>query len=230
MAHTTTRTPAPAVVHIQRMLGKIDRLRLPARSRRDVECILIRQVAEELDRAVPSHAGHGTRTAHIARLIGLELALDPEALHHLRLAAYLHDIGLLLLPPTLAHSTGLLDSESYRTVQCHAKLGGQFLEPFAFLHQASVIVAHHHERWDGSGYPFGIRGRFIPLEARILSVADTFDAIDVPGADSRDVRDHVACRIIRAASGTQFDPSLAGTLEQILWKRESTRKTVQIDE
>lgn len=82
------------------------------------------------------------------------------------------------------------------------------LEPFSFLQEASVLIAHHHERWDGSGYPYGIRGTFIPLGARILAIADAYDAIKVPGAADPAIRNRIALRILKVSSGTQFDPAL----------------------
>jgi response regulator RpfG family c-di-GMP phosphodiesterase len=125
-------------------------------------------------------------------------------LHDLKLAAYLHDIGLLMLP---AHLT-----ESYVAIQNHSRLGGALLAPFSFLKGASILIAHHHERWDGWGYPFGIRGQFIPLGARILSVADALDAIRIPEVSNRAARNTIALRIIRVAAGTQFDPMLVEPL------------------
>jgi response regulator RpfG family c-di-GMP phosphodiesterase len=197
----------PGIITMQAMLWKIDRLRLPVASRRDVECILVRQVSKELDRALPMQAGHGRRTAAIAGLIGQAVSLTSGELHDLKLASLLHDIGLLMLPAHLAESRDSLDPESYVTIQNHSRLGASLLEPFFFLQQASVLIAHHHERWDGSGYPYGIRGKFIPLGARILSIADTFDAIQVPDVPCPDTRNKIALRILRVASGTQFDPT-----------------------
>lgn len=198
----------PAISTIQKLLGKIDRLRLPAPSRRDIESILVRQVARELDHALPWQRGHGRRTAVLAVTIGTLAGLSCDALHHLKLAALLHDIGLLALPPHLASHPRYVDSQSYVAIQCHPRTGAQWLEPFRFLRRASVIVAHHHERWDGAGYPYGIRGTFIPIEARVLSIADAFDAIEVPDTDDPKIRDRVAYRILRVAAGTQFDPKL----------------------
>ncbi|MBH0199523.1 MAG: HD domain-containing protein [Nitrospira sp.] len=202
----------PAVLTIQGMLGKIDRLRLPAASRRDVVTILVRQMSQELDRALPWQAGHSTGTAAIADLIGQSLGLDASELHDLTLAAFLHDIGLLMLPAELRQGGKAQDPASYVAIQNHPRLGANLLEPFAFLRGASILIAHHHEWWDGSGYPYGIRGAFIPLGARILAVADAFEAIQVPNTPDRGLRDHIALRILHVASGTQFDPTVVATL------------------
>jgi len=202
----------PAVLRIQRLLRKIDRLRLPPASRLDIERILVRQVSQELDRALPWQAGHAARTAGIAAMIGRELALNDLELHDLALAALLHDIGLLMLPAHLRTGMESLDPASYVAIQNHSRLGASLLEPFIFLKQASILIAHHHERWDGSGYPYGVRGEFIPLGARILAVADAFEAIQVPHRSDLVVRDRIALRILRVASGTQFDPLVVHAL------------------
>jgi response regulator RpfG family c-di-GMP phosphodiesterase len=204
----------PDIITMQAMLRKIDQLRLPAASRRNVESILVRQVSKELDRALPWQAGHGRRTAATSLLIGRAVGLASDELHDLKLAAILHDIGLLMLPHDLAIETNMLDFDSYIAVQSHPRLGASILEPFSFLKKASILIAHHHERWDGSGYPYGIRGRFIPLGARILAIADAYDAIKVPDADPA-VRNLVALRILQVASGTQFDPALVQILSRI---------------
>lgn len=202
----------PEIVTIQAMLRKIDCLRLPLASRRDIESILVRQVSKEIDRALPWQTGHGCLTATISLLIGQAIGLTSNELHDLKLAAFLHDIGLLMLPRDLTIGLNRLDPESYVAVQNHPRLGASLLEPFFFLREASTLIAHHHERWDGSGYPYGIRGRFIPLGARILSIADAFDAIRIPEASSRARRNTIALRIIHVAAGTQFDPGLVDTL------------------
>jgi HD domain len=143
----------PGIITIQALLRKIDRLRLPLASRRDVESILVRQVAKEIDRALPWQAGHGCRTAAISLLIGQAVGLTPGELHNLKLASFLHDIGLLMLPHDLTTGVNRPDSESYVTVQNHPRLGDLLLGPFFFLREASVLVAHHHERWDGRAIP-----------------------------------------------------------------------------
>ena len=211
----------PGVLAIQRELDKIDRLQLPMASCREVERILVRQVTKELDRALPWQAGHGWRTARIAQAIGRELNLPSADLHHLTLAAYLHDVGLLMLPPALLDSTAFLEPDTYVAVQNHCRIGAALLEPYTFLQGAAILVAHHHERWDGTGYPYGIRGPFIPLGARILSVADTYDAIRIPEAADDTLRDLIASRILRVAAGTQFDPTVVAALTSCLEHRKT---------
>jgi HD-GYP domain-containing protein (c-di-GMP phosphodiesterase class II) len=206
----------PAIITIQAMLRKIDRLRLPQASRRDVESILARQVSKEIDHALPWQRGHGRRTATISLLIGQALDLPSCELHDLKLAAFLHDIGILMLPSHLSTGKYPLESEDYVALQNHSRLGAALLDPFAFLKEASILIAHHHERWDGSGYPYGIRGKFIPLGARILSVADAFDAIKVPRVYDYILRNAIALRMLFISSGTQFDPSVVEALAQAL--------------
>jgi HD-GYP domain-containing protein (c-di-GMP phosphodiesterase class II) len=202
----------PGIITMQAMLRKIDCLRLPIESRRDVESILVRQVGNEIDRALPWQTGHGRRTAALSSLIGQAVGLTSGELHDLKLAALLHDIGLLMLPAHLADNRDCLEPEFYIAIQNHSRLGATLLEPFSFLREASTLIAHHHERWDGSGYPYGIRGRFIPLGARILSIADAFDAIRIPEVSNRIARNTIALRIIRVSAGTQFDPELVEAL------------------
>ncbi len=208
----------PTILTIQSMLRKIDRLHIPPASRRDLENILVGQVTKELDRVLPWQAKHGQETAVVALQIGLAAHLDDEFLHQLKLAALLHDIGLLMLPPHLQTGQETQNPDAYVAIQNHPRLGTALLEPFSFLREATVMIAHHHERWDGSGYPYGLRGEFIPLGARILAVADAFQAIQVPDVHDRFLRDHIAMRILRVASGTQFDPFVVDLLTELMKK------------
>lgn len=206
----------PGILNIQGLLQKVDRLHLPPSSRRDVESILVRQASKEIDRALPWLAGHGRRTAAIALMIGQASGLSPLELHHLKLAAFLHDIGLITLPIAVLRRSTLLDARTHAEVQQHPRIGAMLLEPFRFLREASVLIAHHHERWDGCGYPYGVRGPMIPLGSRILAIADAFDAMEIPDVTSRQQRNMIAFRILQVAAGTQFDPDLVASLGVLL--------------
>lgn len=205
------------------LLSKLDRLHLPASSRFDIESILVRQASKELDRSLPWQTGHGRRTVVCAVAIGHRIGLSRQALHDLKLAALLHDIGLLTLPSSLLSRPVLLDADSYAAVQNHPRIGAELLEPFRFLREASVIIAHHHERWDGSGYPFGLRGALIPYGFRILAIADAFDAIRVPNVSDPELRASIALRILRVAAGTQFDPELIERFCELLGESDHCR-------
>lgn len=214
-----------SILRIQRMLLKIDQLHLPSSSRRDLECLLVRQVARELDRLLPWQAGHAETTEAVAIRIAQAMQVDDRTVHQLTLAALLHDIGLLGLPFHLQHGSGPLDHDSYVAIQSHPRLAATLLEPFSFLRGAAIMIAHHHEHWDGGGYPYGLRGMFIPLGARILAVADAFDAIRIPGMVERSRRDLIALRILRVASGTQFDPAIVTILCQLMENPTSSKVT-----
>jgi len=212
MTPLTVSTPVhPTILRIQALLRKIDHLILPPPSRRDVESILVRQASKEIDRALPWQAGHGRRAAELAVRLGQAAGLDPGALHQLKLAAFLHDLGLLMLPQNLTAWPDTLSADAYLAVQNHSRLGAELLEPFSFLREAATIIAHHHERWDGYGYPYGLRRELIPTGSRILAVADTYDAILSRLSRRRwsgSLAHESAWTELRAVAGSQLDPSL----------------------
>ena len=144
------------------------------------------------------------------------LALSDEEIHDLRLAGLLHDIGLLCVDETLLARPDLWDATAYARIQSHPRVGAELLRSFAFLSSAALAIAHHHERWDGSGYPYGLRGDFIPLSARILAIADAYDAIHVPGDAEPSVRQHICLRILKVGAGSQFDPTLVSIFASAL--------------
>ncbi|HKT34319.1 MAG TPA: HD domain-containing phosphohydrolase [Nitrospira sp.] len=208
MQPLTAQKADPIASEVFTILREHRNLQIPVSARRLLELQTAWQVSAFLDRALPWQRGHGRRTAALAQCLGLAAGFSRETLHHVTLASLLHDIGLLVSPNRVPAHGRYLDLESYVFVQCHPRLGAQWLEAFPFLGRASVIIAHHHERWDGSGYPYGIRGLFIPKEARVLSIADAFDSMDLPGVSDPKLRDQMRCRIIKSAGGTQFDPHL----------------------
>jgi putative nucleotidyltransferase with HDIG domain len=140
----------------------------------------------------------------LARLAGVQ----GEALRHLTFGALLHDIGKLALPDSILIKPGKLDDEEMAVMRQHPQLGYELLQRVDFLRDASDIPHSHHERWDGTGYPQGLRGAAIPLAARIFSVVDVWDALITarvykPAWPEADVLNY-----LRAAAGSQLDPNL----------------------
>ncbi len=153
-------------------------------------------------------SSHGDRTANYAVALGTRVGLSGTDLLDLYFAALLHDLGRLTLPSEISHKQGPLKGEEYALVQCHPRMGAELLEPIPFLRVPAVLIAHHHERWDGAGYPYGLRGPFIPLGSRILAVADTFDALTSERPRSRLHDSDSAIRLLKVVAGSQLDPEL----------------------
>jgi HD-GYP domain-containing protein (c-di-GMP phosphodiesterase class II) len=151
---------------------------------------------------------HGDRTASYAVALGTTVGLPEADLLDLYFAALLHDLGRLTLPEEILRKQGPLTAEEYALVQCHPRRGADLLEPITFLRTPAVLIAHHHERWDGAGYPYGLRGPFIPLGSRILAVADTFDALTSDQPPSRAADPDSAIGVLKVLAGSQLDPTL----------------------
>ncbi len=152
--------------------------------------------------------GHALRVARLAVELGRSLGLPEEQLVHLRRGALLHDIGKMVVPDAILRKPGPLTDEEWNIMRRHPENGRDFLSRVDYLAPALDIPYCHHERWDGSGYPRGLRGEEIPLSARVFAVADNYDALtsDRPyrrAWPEEDVLGHLA-----AHAGTQFDPGI----------------------
>ena len=190
----------------------------------------IRQLNEELflvlakiiDARDPYVYGHTIKVADYANALAIELGLPAERVEQVREAAFLHDIGKIGISEQILHKPGLLSDEEYEQVKTHAALGAELLETCQGLRHLAPFVRHHHERWDGNGYPDGLRGEQIPLEARILAVSDAVEAMasDRPHSRARSPRAIIA--ELRRCAGGQFDPAVAGAFVRII-EREGER-------
>ena len=153
--------------------------------------------------------GHGDRVAALAEPIAAELGWDRERIRTLRVAAPLHDVGKVKLAPQLLGKPGLLTLEEVAEIRSHPVAGAQLVLPLRKFHDALPYVLFHHERWDGGGYPAGLKGRGIPVEARILAIADAFDAMISPRPYRRALTHEHALAEVEDGAGTQFDPVAA---------------------
>jgi putative nucleotidyltransferase with HDIG domain len=148
----------------------------------------------------------------LARRIGLT---DDLQLKALEAAALLHDIGKLAVPEHILNKPGKLTPAEFERMKTHAAVGAEILSQVAFPYPVVPIVRHHHENWDGTGYPDGLQGAEIPIGARILSVIDCYDALTSDRPYRRALAPAAAFEIIRARRGTMYDPILVDSFEEI---------------
>lgn len=176
------------------------------------------ETVERLARAIELHdaeAGrHVDRMARLASYLASQLGLDDEQIQLLRTAAAMHDVGKICVPTEILRKPGPLTPEERAEVERHAEIGHQILDgsESALLQMAARIALTHHEWFDGSGYPRRLEGEEIPVEGRIVAVADVFDALlsDRPYRPAMSVAE--AVEIVRAGRGTQFDPEVVDAL------------------
>jgi HD-GYP domain-containing protein (c-di-GMP phosphodiesterase class II) len=160
---------------------------------------------EERDRTL----GHGARVAALAEPVAQALGWDRERIRSLRWAAPLHDVGKVKVRPQLVGKPGPLTLEELAEMRSHPAAGAQLVLPLRRFHDALPYVLFHHERWDGGGYPAGLTGRRIPVEARILAIADAFDAMISPRPYRGALTHEHALAEVEHEAGAQFDPVAA---------------------
>jgi HD-GYP domain-containing protein (c-di-GMP phosphodiesterase class II) len=153
---------------------------------------------------------HGTRLAEWAVRIGQELGLDEKALEDVEVAALLHDAGKVSVPDAILRKPGPLTPDEWRVMRMHPEFSWAVLRLVPGLERASLFALHHHEKYDGSGYPGGLRGEDIPIGARIVSVIDAFDAMVASRPYKQGVPCEEALRRLVVDSGRHFDPVVVG--------------------
>jgi ferrous iron transport protein B len=167
-----------------------------------------RLVLSTLDVRDPYTLQHGQGTGNIGALLAETLGLDAARVRVVRLAGELHDIGKISVPEHLLVKPSRLTREEFRTIQQHVRTGADLLAAIPGLDEVARIVRHHHEYWDGKGYPDGLAGEDIPIESRILCVADAFDAMTHDRPYRKRLSHRAACEEIQRLSGTQFCPEV----------------------
>jgi putative two-component system response regulator len=198
-------------LELQRAVGTA--LRRTARRTDEVrDRLLPLAVASVLTNAIEARdgtlEGHCERLADLAARIGAECGLDETELEVLHLGALLHDVGKIGVPDVVLTKTGALTLEERALLRMHPIVGDRLLEPLAALAQVRPSVRHHHERWDGHGYPDGLAGENIPLAARIIAVADSVEAMSADRIYRTALGTDAILAELGRGRGTQWDPAL----------------------
>ena len=162
--------------------------------------------------------GHTERVADYAVALGKKMALGRSELRDLAFAAVLHDIGKLVVYENVLKKPGTLDDEEWRILKSHPVIGASIIENMEFLAGAVSFVRHHHERYDGEGYPDGLKGERIPLGARIIAVADSFDAMTTDRPYRKALTREIALHTMISKAGTQFDTGVVEHFIDLLEK------------
>jgi putative two-component system response regulator len=162
---------------------------------------------------------HSGRVAHLAACVARHLGLDGESLDEVTRAAELHDVGKLGIPDSVLRKHSALDDAEWTLMRTHPELGLNLLDRAGQSSRETLAVLYHHERLDGSGYPDGLAGEAIPLEARIIAVADVYDALTSARAYREAWPPARALALIDAESGTKLDPRCVAALHRVLRDR-----------
>jgi len=183
----------------------------------------IKSLVTLLDMRVPQEYTHSPYFEHLVTSIGQEMRLDNKQIESLKYASMLHDAGKVDIPLEILTKSKKLTAKEYGIIKKHPVSGAQILRPLQILRPAIPIIMHHHEKYDGTGYPSKLKKGQIPLGARIMSVADAFEAMVYgrPYRERKNIR--AAIREIKSKSGTQFDPKVVDAFMRAI-KKVNLRK------
>jgi putative nucleotidyltransferase with HDIG domain len=187
-------------------------------ARRSYEALtgLIRMMAKAVDERVAYLRGHSERVAQYAEAIARDMGLPEEHVERIRLAALLHDIGILGVEDHVALKETPLSPEEFEIVKAHTVKGAAILRPIGMLHDLIPGVELHHESLDGMGYPYGLKGDEIPLMARIISVADSFDAMTTHRPYQAAMNPDYVLEILGRLAGKRYDPTVVAALSTLV--------------
>lgn len=172
--------------------------------------------ANSVDARDPSTYQHSQRVAELARAMAKQMDLPPDEVETIHLSARMHDLGKVGTPDAVLFKAGKLTDEEHDKIKEHPVISAQIVESFPLFNAGHDIIEHHHERYDGEGYPEGLSGDQIPLGARIIAVADTYDAMTADRPYRAGLLDEVTVRVIIEESGKQFDPKVVDAFLEVM--------------
>ena len=177
--------------------------------------ITLKALVQALETRDQETHGHSERVVTFSLRLGHELGLDKNTMHDLELGALLHDIGKIGVPDAILRKPAKLNEEEWEKMRLHPLHGQKILRNISFLEGAAKLVTQHHEKWDGTGYPYGLRGEDIDVTARIFAVADTFDSMISDRIYRQGCTYEDALAELERCAGSQFDPSVIEAFKQV---------------
>jgi putative nucleotidyltransferase with HDIG domain len=175
----------------------------------------LQMMAQAVDLKDPYTSNHSQRVSKYAVRLARTMGLSEEEVERIRIGALMHDIGKIGISGSIIRKPGKLSLEERIKMQRHSAVSADIIEPLEILGESAEMVRHHHENWDGTGYPAGLKGEEIPLGSRIILVADAFDALITDRPYRRAASRSEALDVIRKHAGTQFDPAVVRALEKV---------------
>jgi putative two-component system response regulator len=176
----------------------------------------VKTLARAIDAKDSYTNGHSSRVAKYSVMLGKRLGFDEERLARLQYVALLHDVGKIGIADSILNKKGKLTDEEYAIIKSHSTIGARILSDITEIPDVAVGAKYHHERFDGKGYPVGLKGEEIPFIARIIAVADSYDAMTSQRSYRSALPQGVVREEIERCSGTQFDPRLARLMLEII--------------
>lgn len=206
--------------HFNIMSGEVERavdnLRKAANENHLLFINSIRMLAAAIDAKDPYTRGHSERVAKYSTAIGKQMGLDEHGMKYLKISALLHDVGKIGIDDRILRKPGALTEEEFEVMKTHPEKGAAIMGGVPQLREAIPGMRHHHEKFAGGGYPDGLRGEAIPLQARIVTVADTFDAMTTNRPYQKAMDLTYVLEKIRSFAGTRFDPAVVAAFQRAI--------------
>ncbi len=180
----------------------------------------IKSLSVAIDAKDPYTRGHSSRVANYAVSLARELRWAEDKIELLQYVALIHDVGKIAMPESILKKEGSLTKQEYDSMKTHSEVGAEIIKDINYFADGSANIRHHHEQWNGGGYPDGIEGEAIPIGARILAVADAFDAMTSDRPYRKALSPLTALQELRECSGSQFDPKVVEAFEKLYPKLE----------
>ena len=191
---------------------RVRQLEREAAKQQALTCETLEALANALEAKSPYLTGHSARVATLAVALGRELKLPSKEIERVRMAACLHDLGMIGVREPVVNKEGPLSDEEYEHVKNHVVIGSTLLAPLTYLRPIVAIVRGHHEHWDGTGYPDGLSGEDIPVGARIIGALEVYDALTTARPYQEPLEPAQAISRMQILAGSHLDPNVMEAL------------------